>query len=80
MIQHRYRTAALVGEWRETRRQACEDALKARQAYPDETQSDGIGWAVPGFIEMTQGCGASEAEPAAPGPGHRKHPIFGDAA
>jgi hypothetical protein len=80
MIQHRYRTAALAGEWRETRRQACQDALRARQAYPDETEPDGVRWAVPGTIEMTQDARASETEPAAPGPAHRKNPIFGDAA
>jgi hypothetical protein len=49
--QHRFRTAALVGEWRETRQLACEDALRARQARPDEREPDQVVWTVPGEIE-----------------------------
>ena len=51
MTQHRFRTAALVGEWRPTYRQACLDALKARQARGDERAPGEIVWAVPGEIE-----------------------------
>ena len=51
MTQHRFRTAALVGEWRPTHSQACRDALKARQARPDEGAPDHMIWAVPGEIE-----------------------------
>lgn len=51
MAQHRYRTVAIVGEWRATRQQACRDALKARQAEPDGASPDGVHWLVPGTIE-----------------------------
>jgi hypothetical protein len=51
MTPHRFRTAALVGEWRPTYRQACQDALRTKQARPDERAPDDIVWAVPGEIE-----------------------------
>lgn len=51
MTQHRFRTAALVGEWRPTRRQACEDALRARQARPGQGEPGNMIWSVPGEIE-----------------------------
>ena len=51
MTQHRFRTAALIGQWRPTYRQACEDALRARQARLDECAPDRVIWAVPGTIE-----------------------------
>ena len=51
MTQHRFRTVALVGEWRPTYRQACEDALKARQARADARAPERLIWAVPGEIE-----------------------------
>ena len=51
MTQHRFRTTALVGEWRPTYRQACQDALRAKQARPDERGPDNMTWAVPGEIE-----------------------------
>ena len=51
MMQHRFRTAALVGEWRLTRQQAYEDALRARQAQRHRHAPDGIRWIVPGEIE-----------------------------
>jgi hypothetical protein len=51
MAQHRFRTTALIGEWRATFRQACEDALRARQARPDERAPKRMIWMVPGEIE-----------------------------
>lgn len=51
MAQHRFRTVAIVGEWRTTHEQACHDALKARQAHPDPASPDGVSWRVPGTIE-----------------------------
>ena len=51
MIRHRYRTAALVGEWRPNRRKAVLDALRAGQARRDDGAPDGACWAVPGEIE-----------------------------
>lgn len=51
MAQHRFRTAALVGEWRPTYHQACQDALRAKQARPDECAPDNMVWTVPGEIE-----------------------------
>ena len=51
MAQHRFRTAALIGEWRPTRREACEDAFRTRQANPDAGSPDQPIWTVPGEIE-----------------------------
>ena len=51
MAQHRFRTAAIIGEWRASREQAFQDALRARQALFDETCPDGVHWLVPGRIE-----------------------------
>lgn len=51
MVQHRYRTAAIVGRWCRTRAQACKDALRAGLAYPDKSLPDNMLWAVPGEIE-----------------------------
>jgi len=60
MIRHRFRTAVLIGEWRPTRRQACDDALRARQAHGDARAPDRMIWAVPGVIESDCGPGSSE--------------------
>jgi hypothetical protein len=54
MAQHRFRTAALIGEWRPTRREACEDAFRTKQAYPDTRSPDRPIWAVPGMIESNR--------------------------
>ena len=54
MAQHRFRTVAIVGEWRATRQQACRDALRARQAEPDGASPDGVHWLVPGTIEKDE--------------------------
>jgi hypothetical protein len=49
--QFRYRTAVLVGLWRDTRERACNDAVRAGQA---KTVGDGevLEWVVPGSIEQ----------------------------
>ena len=51
MAQHRFRTSALIGEWRATYKLACEDALRARQARRDEYARNRVIWMVPGEIE-----------------------------
>lgn len=51
MAQHRFRTAVIIGEWRSSREQAFQDALKARQALSDGACPDGLHWLVPGEIE-----------------------------
>ena len=51
MTQHRFRTAVLIGEWRETREQAYADALRTRQARMDERMPNRLVWTVPGEIE-----------------------------
>jgi len=38
-VLYRYRTPALVGEWRTSAEQACEDAIRARQADRDDDGS-----------------------------------------
>jgi len=43
MIQHRFRIAALIGQWRLTRKAACREALKAGQARPDKHEPDESG-------------------------------------
>jgi hypothetical protein len=48
---YRYRTAALVGPWRETRAQATADALQAGQVRRDECQPHELRWMVEGRIE-----------------------------
>lgn len=48
---YRYRTPALVGPWRKSRRQAVLDALRARQARRDEADRRDVRWLVPGGIE-----------------------------
>lgn len=47
---YRYRTPVLVGPWRNSRRQALLDALRARQVRRDERDDD-VRWLVPGGIE-----------------------------
>ena len=51
MARYRYRTQALAGRWRDSRIDAMRDAVKARQAMPDEGAPDGLKWLVPGEIE-----------------------------
>lgn len=52
MRRYRYRTAVLTGPWRATEIEAADDAVRAKQAVDDITQSDGIRWTVPGRIEV----------------------------
>ena len=51
MSRYRYRTAALSGPWRDSRREAMLDAAKAKQALVDDRKPDSIEWIVPGKIE-----------------------------
>ena len=58
MSEYRYRTAALTGPWRETRREAICDAAKAKQAMIDEKDPEAIEWIVPGRIEEVRSAAA----------------------
>ena len=51
MRRYRYRTSVLTGPWRATELEAANDAVRAKQAVDDVTQSFGIRWTVPGRIE-----------------------------
>ena len=51
MAQYRFRTAAIVGEWRPSRRLAIEDAIRTCLARRDHTLPDGVRWVVPAEIE-----------------------------
>ena len=48
---YRYRTSVLTGPWRDTEREAANDAVRAKQAETDPSQASGIIWTVPGKIE-----------------------------
>jgi len=50
-LRFRYRTATLVGPWRDSIADAVEDAIRAGQAAPDEAQ--GLRWLVPGRIDCS---------------------------
>lgn len=50
--RYRYRTAVLTGPWRASQLEAADDAVRAKQAVGDITQSDGLRWTVPGRIEV----------------------------
>jgi hypothetical protein len=49
--RYRYRTSVLTGPWRSTEFEAAGDAVRAKQAVDDISQSSGIKWTVPGRIE-----------------------------
>ena len=53
-IRYRYRTAALAGQWRDSREEALRDAIKARQVLADEAEADGLRWLVKGEIEEAE--------------------------
>jgi hypothetical protein len=55
MRSFRYRTATLLGPWRDSMEAAVADAIRAKQARRDE---DGRGWhwVVPGSIEERHGA------------------------
>ena len=74
MPTYRYRTATLLGPWRETAEAAVRDAIRAKQARRDD-EGEGWHWAVPGKIE--EGLGAPLASGARgdlvlSGPGRRR--------
>ena len=60
MRRFRYRTAALTGPWRDSVREATDDAARAKQAVIDEAVPEGIRWIVPGRIEEQR---SESAEP-----------------
>jgi len=68
---YRYRTAALVGPWRETRAQATADALHAGQMRRDECDPHELRWMVEGRIEERR------PDPAAAGRARRAAPPRG---
>lgn len=51
MRRYRYRTSVLTGPWRATEFEAASDAVRAKQAVNDVSESSGIRWTVPGRIE-----------------------------
>jgi hypothetical protein len=55
MASFRYRTATLLGPWRDSVEAAVQDAIRAKQGRRDE---DGKGWhwMVPGVIEEGEGA------------------------
>jgi len=55
MRSFRYRTATLLGPWRESAEAAVQDAIRAKQARRDE-EGGGWHWVVPGAIEEGQGA------------------------
>jgi hypothetical protein len=59
MGSFRYRTATLLGPWRDSAEAAVRDAIRAKQGRRDE---DGIGWhwLVPGVIEEGHGLATPE--------------------
>ena len=64
MALYRFRTAAIVGEWRPTRRDACEEAIRLCLARRDHTEPDGIRWVVPAEIESEGGSAETDDSPA----------------
>jgi hypothetical protein len=47
----RYRTSVLTGPWRDSESEAANDAVRAKQAMNDISQTSGLRWTVPGMIE-----------------------------
>jgi hypothetical protein len=74
MASFRYRTATLLGPWRESAEAAARDAIRAKQARRDEN-GEGWHWLVPGIIEEGQGrpIAASGGPRATRGP-HPREP------
>ena len=48
---YRYRTPVLTGPWRDSQREAEQDAVRAKQAQLDTSEPSGLKWIVPGQIE-----------------------------
>ena len=55
MRSYRYRTATLLGPWRETAEAALRDAIRAKQARRD-AEGGGWHWVVRGTIEEGHGA------------------------
>ena len=53
--RYRYRTPVLTGPWRESHEEAEQDAVRAKQAQPEDGR---IKWIVPGQIEERNNEGA----------------------
>ena len=51
MRRFRYRTSVLTGPWRDSEFEAANDAVRAKQAMNDISQTSGLRWTVPGMIE-----------------------------
>lgn len=51
--RYRYRTAALVGPWRESEARAARDAARAGQIIVDREDPLNFRWVVPGEIEQS---------------------------
>lgn len=51
MRRYRYRTAVLVGPWRDSEERAARDAAKAGQIIVDREDPLNFRWVVPGEIE-----------------------------
>ncbi len=56
MVRYRYRTAALVGPWRDTAERALADAMRSKQARLEEGGE--LVWLVPGRIECDEEPGS----------------------
>ena len=52
MSRYRYRTRALVGQWRETAEEAADDAVRAGQAIRVATDASELRWRIMGRIEQ----------------------------
>jgi len=50
MHSFRYRTKTLLGPWRESSEAAVQDAIRAKQARPDD-KGNGWHWVIDGMIE-----------------------------
>ena len=61
MPSFRYRTATLLGPWRETSEAAVRDAIRAKQGRRDE-DGQGWHWLVPGVIEDGDGAPLPDAD------------------
>jgi len=67
MPSYRYRTATLLGPWRETAEAAVSDAIRAKQARRND-EDEGWHWVVSGVIEEA----SLQDESGSPDPGQRR--------
>lgn len=49
--RYRYRTSVLTGPWRDSRDDAVNDAVRAKQAEIEDSKPGKVRWIVPGVIE-----------------------------